>query len=146
MDSRERCLRAIELREVDVIPTVLRCRVEVLASLETKLGVKGFDEVCEVLKVDVRFGPSIGLKSTDAIDEIRMQQAELLADAGVDVVVDGDDVGAQRSMIVSPSLWRQILKPRYHRLIQVVKRKGAKFLFHSDGWIESIVPDLSWTA
>ena len=58
------------------------------------------------------------------------------------MIYDGDDVGAQNTMLISPQLWRKFLKPRYARLARFVKRGGAKFFFHSDGWIEPIIPDL----
>jgi len=78
----------------------------------------------------------------DGLDEIRFRQAELLVDAGVDVVYDGDDVGAQTTMIISPSTWRRYLKPRYKKLADLCHRRGAFFFFHSDGWIEPIIGDL----
>jgi len=76
------------------------------------------------------------------LDRIRFRQAKLLLDAGVDVIYDGDDVGAQTTMIVSPNLWKKYLKPRYKQLINLCHKRGAFFFFHSDGWIEPILPDL----
>ena len=81
-------------------------------------------------------------KILDGLHKIRMKQAKLLCEAGVDVIVDGDDVGMQKSMMISPSIWRKFLKPRYRELIQLSHRGNAFFLFHSDGWIEPIIPDL----
>jgi len=81
-------------------------------------------------------------KILNKLHEIRVKQAKILCEIGVDVVVDGDDVGMQRSMMLSPDMWRKFLKPRYRELINVVHRDGAYFLFHSDGWIEPIIPDL----
>ncbi len=78
----------------------------------------------------------------DNLHRIRMQQAKLLCEAGVDVIVDGDDVGMQKSMMISPSMWRKFLKPRYAELAALCHRYGVFFLFHSDGWIEPIIPDL----
>ncbi|MEM3368744.1 MAG: hypothetical protein QXP88_01445, partial [Thermoproteota archaeon] len=46
----------------------------------------------------------------DKLNEIRLKQAKLLLEANVDVIYDGDDVGAQNTMIISPSLWRKYLK------------------------------------
>lgn len=86
--------------------------------------------------------PSLISRILDGLDKIRFEQAKLLIDAGVDVIVDGDDVGAQTTMIVSPSLWRRFLKPRYKRLADLCHRHGVYFFFHSDGWIEPIIPDL----
>jgi len=98
----------------------------------------GFNEFI----VMMRRSPSTVNKILDKLDEIRFKQAKLLLEAGVDVIYDGDDVGAQNTMLISPQLWRKFLKPRYAHLARLVKRGGAKFFFHSDGWIEPIIPDL----
>lgn len=78
----------------------------------------------------------------DRLFEITYKQAGLLAEAGVDQVYNGDDVGTQTSMMVSPTQWRKFLKPRYEKLAEIIHRGGAFFHFHSDGWIEPIIPDL----
>jgi len=81
-------------------------------------------------------------KILDKLHEIRVKQTEILCEIGVDVIVDGDDVGMQKSMMLSPYMWRKFLKPRYKKLVNLAHKKGAYFLFHSDGWIEPIIPDL----
>lgn len=78
----------------------------------------------------------------DGIDRIRLEEVRILCDLGVDLIYDGDDVGAQHGMMMNPQLWRRILKPRYKRLVDEAHKRGAFFMFHSDGWIEPIIPDL----
>ncbi|MEM2886435.1 MAG: uroporphyrinogen decarboxylase family protein, partial [Thermoproteota archaeon] len=46
------------------------------------------------------------------------------------------------TMMISSTLWRKFLKPRYEELAGVVHAGGSYFHFHSDGWIEPIIPDL----
>ena len=78
----------------------------------------------------------------DGLHKIRTKEVRLLCEAGVDVIYDGDDVGTQKGMMMSPRMWRHFLKPRYSELIDLCHRKGVFFHFHSDGWIEPIIPDL----
>jgi len=78
----------------------------------------------------------------DELFRISTQQAILAAEAGVDFIYNGDDVGSQNNMIVSPELWRRHLKPRYATMFREIRRRGAFVMFHSDGWIEPIIPDL----
>ncbi|RLE96465.1 MAG: hypothetical protein DRJ96_06500 [Thermoprotei archaeon] len=82
------------------------------------------------------------LKALDKLFEITFRQAELLVEAGVDQVYNGDDVGAQTTMMISPATWRRYLKPYYQRLAYLVHKGGAFLHLHSDGWIEPIIPDL----
>jgi len=76
------------------------------------------------------------------LDKTRLEQAKLLCDAGADVICDGDDVGMQQGMMMSVQVWRRFLKPRYAELAKLCHDRGAFFFFHSDGWIEPIIPDL----
>ena len=78
------------------------------------------------------------------ITEIRVAQAVRLAEAGVDSISLNDDIGSQKSMILSPAMWRQWLKPRMLELIQAIRRVNPDILFryHSDGTYISVIPDL----
>ncbi|MGQ9514845.1 MAG: uroporphyrinogen decarboxylase family protein [Thermoproteota archaeon] len=98
----------------------------------------GFSEIMRMLFSD----PTKADKIFDRVDRIRLEQAKLLCEAGVDVVCDGDDVGMQKGMMINPTTWRRFLKPKYTELIKLCHRYGVFFHFHSDGWIEPIIPDL----
>ncbi len=53
-----------------------------------------------------------------------------------------DDWGSQKSMIISPDLWRSFFKPVYKEMFSKVKSRGLHVWFHSDGNILEIIPDL----
>ncbi|MEM1507588.1 MAG: uroporphyrinogen decarboxylase family protein [Candidatus Bathyarchaeia archaeon] len=98
----------------------------------------GFQEMIKIMFTDPRKVDNI----LDKLHRLRMNEASILCEVGADVIVDGDDVGTQRGLMMSPSMWRRFLKPRYAELASLCHRKGAFFFFHSDGWIEPIIPDL----
>jgi uroporphyrinogen decarboxylase len=54
----------------------------------------------------------------------------------------GDDVGGQKSMMMSPATWRRLVKPHLARVFAVGKRRGLPVAFHSCGAIRPIIPDL----
>ena len=61
----------------------------------------------------------------------------------VQVVVLGDDLGTQESLFISPEMFRKLIKPRYKKLIDLIKSKAdVKVLLHSDGAIRALMPDL----
>jgi uroporphyrinogen decarboxylase len=61
----------------------------------------------------------------------------------IDVIVMGDDLGTQNAPIISPRMYRTLLKPRHAELIAAVKsRCRAKVFFHSDGNIYPLLGDL----
>lgn len=61
---------------------------------------------------------------------------------GIDGAYFGDDYGAQRSLLMSPTLWRRLFKPRLAKLFSVFRNAGLPVIFHSDGDIWPILPDL----
>jgi uroporphyrinogen decarboxylase len=69
---------------------------------------------------------------------------EVLVDMGVDVIWIGDDFGSQDRMLISPDLFREFFKPRYHRLFSHLrgKNRDLKFAFHTDGYNWPIIQDL----
>jgi hypothetical protein len=61
---------------------------------------------------------------------------------GVSSVVIADDIAYQRSTYASPQALRKCLFPLYSRLVDRIHGGGAYALFHSDGNIASLIPDL----
>ncbi|MDQ1301820.1 MAG: Uroporphyrinogen deCOase protein [Chloroflexota bacterium] len=64
--------------------------------------------------------------------------------AGVDIIIWGEDVGTERAMMISPGLWRRMIKPRFHSMIRAAKEINPDVViwYHSCGYIEPIIPDL----
>ncbi len=63
---------------------------------------------------------------------------------GIDVLWLGDDFGTQRTMLISPQMWREFMKPRYARLITAFKAQNPKLkiAYHCDGYLKPIIPEL----
>lgn len=68
------------------------------------------------------------------------------AEAGVEVIELGDDIGTQRGMLLSPELWRAQIKPRLAAIIRAVRDRYPDappyIRYHSDGDIRDVIPDL----
>ena len=64
------------------------------------------------------------------------------AQTDVDCLSFMDDWGAQRSLLISPTLWRELFKPLYRDYIDIAHRYGKKIYMHSDGYTLDILPDL----
>jgi uroporphyrinogen decarboxylase len=60
----------------------------------------------------------------------------------VDIIKIGDDLGTQDSLIISPKMYREILKPIHADFISFIKaRTKAKVLFHSCGDVAPLIDD-----
>jgi uroporphyrinogen decarboxylase len=61
---------------------------------------------------------------------------------GVDIIRATDDYGGQDRLLISPVLWRRLIKPELARIVTATKEGGAMFWLHSCGCIMDILPDL----
>ncbi len=60
----------------------------------------------------------------------------------VDIIKIGDDLGTQESLMISPKMYREMLKPIHADFINFIKsRTKAKVLFHSDGDVVPLIED-----
>lgn len=93
---------------------------------------------------DMAFNPEFAEYLLDKIAETRRFQAKRIAEAGADMIRIGDDVGTQRSMLVSPKMYREWFKPRHRRVIEAARRvrPDIPVSYHSDGNCRDIIPDL----
>jgi uroporphyrinogen decarboxylase len=53
-----------------------------------------------------------------------------------------DDWGSQVGLMIQPKQWRQLFKPRYAEMFAAVRRAGMDVWYHSDGKINTILPEL----
>jgi uroporphyrinogen decarboxylase len=54
----------------------------------------------------------------------------------------GDDVAGQLSLLMSPSMWRRMIKPHLARVFEVGKRHGYWVAYHCCGALRPIIRDL----
>jgi uroporphyrinogen decarboxylase len=60
----------------------------------------------------------------------------------IDIIKIGDDLGTQRSLLISPTMYREMLKPIHADFIAFIKeRTDAKVLFHTDGDVFPLIED-----
>jgi uroporphyrinogen-III decarboxylase len=69
-------------------------------------------------------------------------ELELWASTEVDALFFADDWGSQKSLLISPGLWREVFKPLYRDYAEIAHRHGKYAFMHSDGQITEIFPDL----
>jgi uroporphyrinogen decarboxylase len=60
----------------------------------------------------------------------------------VDAIGFSDDMGAQRSMLISPAMWRRFLKPHQARMYSRIRSAGKVVYLHTCGHVEPIVGEL----
>lgn len=92
--------------------------------------------------IDMGRDPGYAGELMDRITDINLVLIQRFIDLGVDGAYFGDDYGAQSNMMISPKMWRTLIKPRLARLFAPFREAGLPIMMHSDGKIEAILPEL----
>ena len=110
-------------------------------SYEQACHVRGREEFLMDLAADVEFAETLLTR----ISEIKARKAMASAEAGVDVVWIGDDLGAQRSLIFSPDTWRRLIRPPLQHIVDGIRsvRDDVIIAYHSCGHVEPLVGELA---
>ncbi len=114
--------------------------VTVTTIFETAWALRGYEQML----VDFIENPDLAERILEFPLRHHLKAAERLTEMGVDMIWIGDDVGAQKGMIISPATWRRFLRPRMAEFISRIKtiNPRLKVAYHSDGYILPIVTDL----
>jgi len=115
-----------------VVPNFGMCLFERAWSL------RGFD----AMLMDLMDEPEWAEELLERITTIQVRLAQRFVSLGVDGGYFGDDYGAQRSMLFSPRVWREMFKPRLARMFAIFRDAGLPVILHSDGDIWDVLPDL----
>jgi len=83
-------------------------------------------------------------RELDWITNFKLRIALGYANSGVDIVWIGDDLGAQRSLIMSPEHYRAFYRPRHAHTVEQLRRvrPDIKIAFHCCGHVTPLVGDL----
>ena len=73
---------------------------------------------------------------------LNLDVAERQIGAGCDGIVFGDDMACNQGTLIAPDLLRELFFPYTAQIIQFIRDKGVPVLFHSDGYVMDILPDL----
>ena len=71
-----------------------------------------------------------------------MKVAEHCIELGVDMIHVSDDWGAQKSLLFSPAMFKEMVMPYHVKVAEFVKKKGCFLSLHSDGCVDSVLDEI----
>ncbi|RPF42253.1 uroporphyrinogen decarboxylase [Hydrogenoanaerobacterium saccharovorans] len=110
---------------------------QALSMFERAYSLRGFENFL----MDLACEPEFANELLDKITAYQVRVAQRYVQAGVNAGRIGDDYGSQRGLMMSPNMWREIIKPHIAQVISVYKQAGLPVIFHSCGDIHEIIPD-----
>lgn len=99
----------------------------------------------EKFMMDLVLNPDMACFLLDKITDILCAVTEKALIAGgdlLDMVYFYDDIASQKGLLISKNMWEEFIKPRHVRILNVVKKYNKKVMYHSDGAIRLLIPEL----
>jgi len=103
--------------------------------------LRGFESFLMDLYTNIKFAQALLDKLTE---HCIAKWNTFLNEVGeyVQVVCQGDDLGMQEAVYISPKMYRKFIKPLHKRIYDFIKTKTkAKILMHSCGSVYDLIPD-----
>ena len=98
----------------------------------------------ENLMSDMMLDDPIAEAVLDRVTDISVMRAQSYVKSGVDVLFLGDDIGMQRTIMMSEELYCEWLKPRLKRVIDAARaiNPNVVVFYHSCGFVTPMIPHL----
>lgn len=87
----------------------------------------------ENLMVQMIDNPDFVHRLARMVTDYNLEQIDMLAGAGLDVLVVEDDIADRQSPLISPKQFREFITPYNRELVDKAHRLGLKAVAHSDG-------------
>lgn len=113
-----------------------------LFPFERAIALQGMEKFLVNMVRHPDFAQALLLKVADLCRTLMGHFLEAMGE-NIDIIKIGDDLGGQNGLLISPALYRRMLKPIHADYIAFIKqRTRAKVFFHSDGDIFDLLDDL----
>ncbi len=110
-------------------------------TFETPWYMRGMEQFL----VDLYENPDIVNAICTKVGEYYYQRALRVIDAAegeIDIIGSGGDIGGQECLMLSPDVWREIIKPHTACLVEPFKKMGLGTFYHSCGSVSQVIDDL----
>ena len=114
-------------------------RLNRLAQLKPAIYLRGVEQ----LFADLALAPEIARAIFARIRAFYEGYAErLFAAAGgkLDLLLTGDDFGAQNGLLISPAMWIDFIQEGFARYLELAHQRGIKVMHHTCGAVRPLIP------
>lgn len=112
-----------------------------LFPFERALAMQGMETFLVNMVIDPELARALLERIASHCKRLMAHFLEALGD-NVDIIKIGDDLGTQDSLLMSPAMYRKMLKPVHADLIDFVRQHtDAKVMFHTDGDVFPLIDD-----
>ena len=112
-----------------------------LFPFERAFALQGMDTFLLNMAMEPDFAVALLARITDLCKTLMEHYLDEVGEY-LDIIKIGDDLGSQESLLISPRMYQQMVKPFHADLIKTIKeRTDAKVFFHTDGDVFNLIED-----
>jgi len=115
-------------------------RLNRTAQLKPAMYLRGVEQIL----VDIALEPALARALFDRIAQFYLDFDRALfeaAEGGIDLFMMGDDFGMQNGTLVSPQMWREMLKPNFKRFIDLAHGFDIPVMHHTCGSVRALMDE-----
>ena len=130
-----------EILERDRVVVFMGDRLNRVAQFKPAMYLRGTED----LFVDLAANPDLVATLFRKIREFYLVYLERIlraANGKIDIVLTGDDFGAQNGLLIGVEMWRKFLEPGFADYIDLIKRHETVAMHHTCGSVVDIIPDM----
>lgn len=116
-------------------------RFRIGSVFETAWQLRGLQEFL----TDLALNPALPLYMMDRLTDLYVENTRRVLDligGRLDMVYFYDDVASENSLMISQQMWRDYIRPRHARLIELAKAHDVQVMYHCDGAVFPLIPEL----
>jgi uroporphyrinogen decarboxylase len=94
--------------------------------------------------MDLASQPELPLYIMDRLTDLYVENTRRVLEAAgdrLDLLYFYDDVATQASLMISKNMWRDYVRPRHARLVELIHSHGKKVMYHCDGSVWPLIPE-----
>jgi|WetSurMetagenome_2_1015567.scaffolds.fasta_scaffold148988_1 uroporphyrinogen decarboxylase len=114
-------------------------RLNRIAQLKPAMYLRGVEQIL----LDMALAPELAEAIYAKIRAFYLGYLERLLDAAggrIDLLVTGDDFGAQDGLLVSPAMWDRFLRDGFAQYLALARSHGVRTMHHTCGAVRALLP------
>ncbi|MBT7698978.1 MAG: hypothetical protein HN700_01680 [Verrucomicrobia bacterium] len=127
--------------EEDRVVVFMGDRLNRVAQFKPAMYLRGTENIF----FDLAANPAVAEATFRKVREFYLGYLErilLASNSKIDIVLTGDDFGAQNGLLISADMWRQFIRPGFADYIDLIKRHKTLAMHHTCGSVVDIIPDM----
>lgn len=111
---------------------------------QTACDLRGSEQFMMDMITNPPFADALLARITSLLVSLTLRYLEACGNYIEMIELPGDDYAGNSNLIISPAMFRRFIKPALQQLINAIKeyRPNLKVMFHSDGAIQRLIPEL----